>query len=233
MKKICVLFKTHFWNEEVEKNFTLLKISCDKKNIDLYLSYDITNNACDVKYDKLHLFSSDLVSRMNFVDCRHIDRNPDIITLFWFHTHYTVLDFYEKNNNYDLYWSIEYDVSYESWDDFFDVLTSTDLEYDFTAPSLKTKSFLSEEYLVQDWWSWWGFHNQNYQIEMGSYFPLVGFSNLACKILTEEHQKGACGFCEVVVPTIIYNKNLKCLHLKLLYENVSKISHKNRFEFLD
>jgi hypothetical protein len=60
-------------------------------------------------------------------------------------------------------------------------------------------------------WAWWQQHNlQLPNQELTAIFcPVVRFSNQALKILHQKHIEGFCGYCEVVIPTLLKRVGLK------------------------
>lgn len=215
MKKQAILFKTHFINSEILKEYENIRIACDKLDYDIFILYDNTKKYFKFGNVKAFLFSLEdfknagycLVSESILPKCRSIQ---------WFHADFPILFFYNKNKQYDYYWQIEFDVRFNGdWLNFFFQFKKDDS--DFISTNIKDKnSFLK--------WNMWSKHNLNVEEDrlLSSSFPMVRFSNRALDAVDREYKNGFIGYCEITCPTIIKQKGFK----------ISDIGKKNYNDFI-
>lgn len=193
-KEQVILFRTHFIDNEVIKQYRLLKESCGDQ-YDVILLYD--NSFKEVKNTgdcEVHEFNIDDIRNMGFPlwEGRHV----------WFHMDYAVLHFFRTNRNYRNYWVIEYDVRFEgNWKDFFCFFS--DNSSDLLATYLR-------RYQEDPLWRWWNEHNLDSPKEewLAIFCPLLRISNKALHVLQECHEAGLGGYAEMVIPTVLQKSGL-------------------------
>lgn len=196
--KTALVFRTHIWNDFVKNNFE--KIQNEVKNIDVYLSVDNINikanhyfGASDIKYS--HLNHSTAV-----YNGHQMMSNPEL----------AIIDFAQKYD-YDNYYLYEYDiVTKGNYGDIFDILQEYD--HDYIASALRTsKGDFFKCHEINHWLK--QLRNIPYTTICMGYHPLVRYSKKALKILDNHFQNGCWGYCEIIVPTIFHNNDLRCFDL--------------------
>lgn len=211
MKKHAILFKTHFLNDKIIREYNNLTSHCDSKYYDVFLLYDNSKNdfkpARGMKY---FLFNEEDLRKLGpdkENDLPQKDGSGVVLEskFQWIHADYPPVVFYNKNTEYQYYWQIEFDVRFNgNWNKFFDFYKDSDA--DFVSAQIKTKA----EYPT---WGGWGSHNLKVEddVLLESPFPLVRYSNRALQLLGKEFKSGKEGYCEVITPTILNIHNYKIL----------------------
>lgn len=220
------MFRTFLWNDEIQKNFDLLQQSLHELDVDLYISYDTTNSYLDIDYDKVYLFNNSLIEKRKWPYYKHHKKGP-----LWFNGDYTVVDFYLDNKQYDFIWLLEYDLTYNNWRDFFEITSEKIESIDFIGPWLKSNKYINPFMKHEPHWCWWNSCNTFFENMIGVYFPITGYSRKLLELLDKKYKEGIHGFCELIVPTLAFNNELNLVDLKFIYEDLSLIKHKNKYEF--
>lgn len=193
-----------------EQNFDYFYILFDNsKNIDhsnLVQSYK-TNNIC--AYSELEF------NHFNFnkpIDLRHRwgnHQNPK-----YFYAHFRMLMMFLKNPDFDYYWFFDDDVTFTGNikellysynyinDDFIAIQAFKKEAYsDFPRISIINNKMLGSH---GNWLSLCPGPGDNFKKidkHIGSFFPIVRFSNRAMNFLYKTHQEGYYGYSEGFVPT--------------------------------
>lgn len=105
---IAILFKTHIWNDSVEKFVSKIISDLDKKNSNAKLfilmhsdNFQLINEvkSTTIKNYCIQFTKSDIESiyQKGFIN-------------MWLSNHWIMMWFWKYNNNFDYVWSIEYDV---------------------------------------------------------------------------------------------------------------------------
>lgn len=189
MNRTVILYCCHFWSREIENEFLRLKKCCDKY-FDVVLSYDCSSQQDRSPDDfSKHLFTVDQIRKKGYPF--HEQKG------IWYNIDYPILDYYTRNSQYDFYWRIEYDVRFGGdWSDFFRHFT--DNRADLLGTYFKT-------YQDQPDWHWWDKMNlkTDHNNLRGIFFPIARFSKRSLAFLDDKYRKGAAGYCELIVPTLL------------------------------
>jgi len=132
----------------------------------------------------------------------------------YFYAHFRMLVFYINNPNHQYYWFLDDDVSFEGdLKGFFDFYES--LDDDFVA----IQAFKKEDYpefprisvinsrMEGSRGNWLGLcpgpgdNFKSLEFHIGSFFPIVRFSNESMRYLLKIHEEGYYGYSEGFVPT--------------------------------
>jgi hypothetical protein len=149
-----------------------------------------------------------------FIDTRHrwgSHQNPK-----YFYAHFRMLVFFIENPDFDYYWFFDDDVDFIG-----DLKTLLDNYKTETEDFLAIQCFKKEDYLEfpkisiinnrmsgshGHWLEWCPGPGDNFQLfskHIGSFFPIVRFSNRAMKFLLDIHNLGYYGYSEGFVPTTL------------------------------
>ena len=234
---IAVLFRTHKWNADIQQSFDKLYSHIQNfPNIHLYILFD--SDAINISqlppYPLTFSFSRQQIINDNW----QYDPNTHE-HLTWFKGDYCTISFLLNHPQYNIAYTIEYDVDCNNWSTFFTHnlqaihthnphLITTYLRSNIPLPTNTTLLPLHPN--VEPQWFNWQFQNFTYKELLGCYFPIIALSQKAAQIIhpTLQHYKG---FCEVTTPTILYHNNLTILDLKLIYPLYNQLIHKNILDF--
>lgn len=219
MKKNAILFKCHFLNDHIIEEYKRLASSCDPSLYDIVMLYDNTRGDFNpIKGVKYFLFSSSDFKEIGYSLMSSLSKSSVTEYMLtkniqWFHADYPIFFFYKKHPEYKHYWQIEFDVRFTGrWNLFFSSVDKNDA--DFMATSIKSKKEYSD-------YNAWEAHNL--KVDEGllrqSYFPIVRFSNKALVLLDGEFKSGKCGYCEVIIPSLLNIHNYSLLDIDNKFYN--------------
>lgn len=210
-----MVYRTHLWNAEIESTLEYMKQSL--LNTDVILSYD--SKACKptTNHDKIHIYSEDTIRARNWNDTKP-DR-ADCGNLIWYRGDISVVDFSLSNPQYDFIWNIDYDVTYDDWNDFVTVTNQTLENVDFSSCDMMDS-------ITCPTWGKWELQSTNYHPLVAGYFAFFGMSKKACTALNELY-KTHHGYCEVITPTLVHHNNMVCKDVKHVYPKYTQFKHKN------
>lgn len=164
---------------------------------DTFISYHQTSEKVpeEIKVSKHQIFTNDILKRLNY--------SPISNTLLPGSNHFSLLDFYLNNPNYDYYWLIEDDVQYNgSWKYFFKLITYSHIQPDFITSHVRT-------YQEEPEWVWWSTLNHNSKnVPLSKYVrsfnPIFRISNKAIKFIHNALIDQWQGHHEVLLPTLLF-----------------------------
>lgn len=209
------------YHRTLEENNSWLIKKFASANLDHFkVLFDNQNN-----YDKLYvsnIYNADVcMYDMNDFDLYNFNKSIDTKHRWgnhqnpkYFYAHFRMLVFYIKNPQFDYYWFFDDDVDFSGDLQKFLAQYSNETE-DFLA----IQAFKKENYIdfpkisiinnrMQgshgNWLSWCpgpGDNFKDYSKHIGSFFPIVRFSNRAMNHLLDLHEHGYYGYSEGFVPT--------------------------------
>jgi hypothetical protein len=193
MNNTVILFKCYYLNNEILKRFYSLKEQI-ADNIDLVLSYDNSRGDIEKKQDVVyHIYDVNKIVNMGYKYSN--EYNP-----LWINPEYAILNFYLNNKQYKYYWIIDYDVFYNgNWADFINNYSKSEADLITT--------YTTDWHSNEKYWPWTAslkFKKDIHSIRR-AFFAIYRFSNKALRFLNEKYKQGYSGFCEVLVPTLLYN----------------------------
>lgn len=201
--KTVILFKCHSIDKEILKEYKAIASSCDPSLYEVIMLYDNTKNDFVLTEDiKYFLFNQedfrktgyplmDILPKSSFPDFSH-GKN-----IQWFHADFPILIFYKKHPEYSRYWQIEFDIRFSgSWKSFFTI--NDRIDADFLGTIICNKSSNPS-------WGAWNCHNLTIDdnLFLSGVFPMVRLSGKALELIHNELKSGKCGYCELIVPTLI------------------------------
>lgn len=259
-EKCVLLIKTHVWpldpsakangvgllqtcERYVDAIAEYNKLSARKYDYEFCILFDASKNKqgvnpleCDV-----HETTLEKIRELGYIGARspkhrartvssrkHSSRHAPIL---WYNSEYLLLDYYIKNNSdYKYYWVIEYDVLPTG--DFCKYLLAYDkVEDDFLTYNLKMKSDPELDFKGKHWMWWDCIAGFKFIEQLGSYLPVNRFSNRAVSELIRAYDEGAHGYCEILIPSVIYAAGMTCNGLWLTaneYWDDCKLFHKRK-----
>ena len=226
----CILSTYHKTFEENGRNYVINFKNTISENF--YLLFD-NKQSHDIsvlkeKYDDANICSYDDSDFHNLVLDRPIStfhrwgshQNPN-----YFYAHHRMMIFYLKNPNFKYYWFFDDDVTFNG--DLKGFLCHyDDVNADFMAIQIfKKENYIEFPFVSQvnqrmgSGGNWLGFApgpGDNYRSaekHMGSFFPIVRFSNRAMELLVKENEEGYFGYSEGFVPTTIASAGLSVVSM--------------------
>lgn len=207
-----ITFKTHVNSFLFKVNLSkILNDTSSLNNHDFLLLNDDTNNKINTNVNVLNFNKqTNILSKMGYD--------------FWYRADIPILYAYLNNPKYDYYYQIEYDC-YTSWYKFFNRLKNDNS--DMLATWVKNKNSVLCNFKEVNW-TWWNSHNLSILDcdLLGVYFPIIRLSNKACSILKYYYEKGAEGYCEVIVSSILNKEKCKIKDIADILRYVY-INHRN------
>lgn len=192
MKQV-ILFKTHLWNSEIE-NFAI-KLQNECLANDFFILLHDENNILIQKVSN-HILKTKILIFTEF-DIKNIYSKGFISMRL--SNHWIMMWFYKKFNNYDYYWSVEYDVRINGNSI---LLWNYDEKYDFLYPKGNYKRI----------------NHPNINYYSGSkltindryfgYLQLARYSNNAITYLDKCYSEGENGQDELITFSLLNNSNL-------------------------
>jgi hypothetical protein len=209
---IAIVYKTHIWNEEIASTFEYMRKSLP--NTDLYLSYNTQTCNPTIEYNKIHKYSEQTFVDRNW-SYKIPGKNKDF-PLMWYRGDISIVDFSVSHPQYDFVWNIDYDVTYDKWDEFVKVTSKTVNGVDFVGPLT----------IPHDTWDWNDQQTTSFSQLVCCYFAFVGISKRACSLLNVLYQIHS-GYCEILMPTLLYNNGLNCEDIYEVYPDYYDFKHKD------
>lgn len=172
-------------------------------NICVYSDIDFVNHHFNKPIDKHHRWGS--------------HQNPK-----YFYAHFRMLVFYINNPNFDYYWFFDDDIDFSGNIKMF-LDTYLNESEDFMAIQAFKKENYANNYpkisIINNrmtgsrghWLEWCPGPGDNFKhnpVHIGSFFPIVRFSNKAMKHLLDLHNQGFYGYSEGFVPTSLASDGL-------------------------
>lgn len=225
--KTVILFKCHSIDKKILYEYRAISSSCDPLLYDVIMLYD--NSRKDFKpVDgvKYFLFNQEDFKKIGYPLMDKLPKSSILEYMFskniqWFHADYPIFIFYKKHPEYQYYWQIEFDVRFNGpWKYFFS--HHEKLDSDFLSTYIETREQYPE-------WNAWGVHNLDVDDEKlrQSIFPLIRLSNHAIKLLDKEFLSGKCGYCEVIIPSILNINNYKIEEIDRKFYNEKTFTSNN------
>lgn len=231
MVKIVVLLKTHVWNQSVQEFAVKVLLETSGANVDFFILVHDEKGLIQETINKQAENLPQLQDRTIYFTEKDIRSIYD--SGFYgmrYSNHWILMWFFRRNNTYDYYWSVEYDVringpSEQIW--------THDSDADFL-------------YAIG------GYHRPNHKLinhysgskipvekRLFGYIQIARYSRKALVFLDQEYTVGENGQDELITYSLIFNSNLSksCTFLKGLVagvwtwvESYSKINkyHYNR-----
>ncbi len=216
-KEKVILFKCHFLNDQIIAEYRNLALSSASESCDVIMLYD--NSKADFKPIsgvKSFLFTEEDFHTIGYPlrDVLPKSSVPKFMfdySLQWFHADYPVFLFYQTYPEYHYYWQVEFDVRFNgNWEHFFSFYHTNDADFISSYIVGKEKEISGK--------SSWTAHNLKVDEShlRVSPFPVTRFSNRALILLDREFKKGACGYCEVITPSLlnIHNYTMVSIDIK-------------------
>lgn len=201
-KQSCILFLTHVWNEGIEQEF--LKIKSEKPEfVDIYILYDTTKgepNKEEFDFDALKFTAYNLDSE------KYTKKNSQHPGTIWpTNIELPLLWFYKNNQQYEFFWTIEYDVRYTgNWGHIIEEFS--ECKADLLATTIYRYSFRPG---WKHWESLVGPKHIPMERRLRALFPLYRISKTALEIIDAAYKVGWGGHYEVTIPTIIESSGLE------------------------
>lgn len=104
--KTCIIFKTHKWDEHIEKFAQKIRTETSKHNIDFYILMQKTDENLISKVTDKTLIKDIIVFTKSEINSMYTKGFYSM----WLSNHWILMWFYKYHNYYDYYWSVEYDV---------------------------------------------------------------------------------------------------------------------------
>lgn len=200
-----VLYRTHYFNDRVNKNLKHLKKS--KKQIEvLFDNTDKANieGAFNVGYDDYVDSGLKLASLKQIYKCFHNQINPGLFPRFsnvkrqqlWYNIGHSLILYYLANPNYDYYWNVEYDVYFKGqWDYFFDIFKR--YKTDFIGVHIQE----APKNCDVGYWNLFDFEVP-YKKRLRCFGPINRISNRLMKAVYDELIKGNHTYYEQLFPSV-------------------------------
>jgi hypothetical protein len=220
--KIAIIYKTHIWNDEIASTFEYMRQSLP--NHDVFLSYNTKTCTPSLTYDKIHKYGNFLFDERKWSQLP-TGENYNEDNLMWYRSDVSIVDFSVLHPEYDFVWNIDYDVTYDHWNDFIETTTPHLTNVDFLSSDIEC---LTEP--TPHGYEWWSRQSTNKYPLAICYFPFVGISKRAGIMLNEQY-KIHNGYCEVIMPSLILQNNMNCKDIKDVYPNYKQFKHKDLTPF--
>jgi hypothetical protein len=195
MSKQVILYRCHFINDEIIRQYHALKEACSSQ-YDVVMLCDQGSQTQDIPLGiDNHKTTLEDAKAMGYPLWK--DRG------LHFHMDYAVLHFFKQHPDYSYYWIVEYDVRFEgSWEEFFSYFQDDDAH--LLSTFLRTQG-------EDPQWAWWKEHNLEVPVSQlkGMFCPIIRLSKEALILLDHQHSSGLGGYCEVVIPTLLDQAGLK------------------------
>jgi hypothetical protein len=187
MKKIALIYRDHYNNEWTRNRFKKVESELNKINIECFHSSENPS----IKYQ---IFEPALFYKHHF-----FMNNSEIF----------ILDFFNKNQNYDFYFHMDYDVFYNGDISLFmkDIMEN---EFDFLSAYINSKEEYSQKYNCENMWIAQPNSFPNHYKLLHAFIPFNGYSKSYISFLDNYYKEnGIPAFCEVSLPTLALNNNFK------------------------
>lgn len=211
MKRNALLFITHKVDDKIIELFGQLKReTSEREGFDLFLVYNGNEGNChkDVEkfnHDKVFYFNEDVVNECGFKMHYYYPYNQKF---FGHNVEYSFLTFFRKNNNYDYYWIIEYDVLFNgNWNTFFDYFEDKDTDF-ITNYIGSVKNAMNKLKMWKEQFGkflWLKTLNIPLENRYRSLNCIFRISNRAMKYVVDLYDKGNYGFYEIFMVTVLKN----------------------------
>lgn len=201
LKRHAFLLATQNISERVIKNYSDIQtatctlgetfILYHKKHNDLPAYLKGVNN---------HIFTDSILFDLNYIPLQN--------TLIPGSNHFSLLDFFLRNPDFEYYWYIEYDVVFNGkWERFFKEVCHFDIDF--------ISSYLAL-YKSKPLWHWWDtLQHPNKSIPLdnriSSFNPIYRISFQALSFIHDALLNKWSGHHEVLLPTLIYNNKFKVM----------------------
>lgn len=202
MKQAILFLSDKSSNWIVDHFRKLTEVHCD--NTHVYFLYHKRNNHIPNTIQQLNFytFTDDVLHQMGYAPIEN--------KLIPGSNHFPLLQFYLDYPDYDYYWLIEDDVSFNgSWDYFFNSFREQKSDFISTHVNL---------YHESPEWYWWNSIVTDYKLakeKVKSFNPIYRLSNAALKNIDFALKNGWSGHHEVLIPTLLYEKGFKILDMGL------------------
>lgn len=187
MNKIALIYRDHYNSQWTTNRFRKIESELSKINIDCF--HSIQNPTINYKIYEPALFYKN----------HFFMNNPEIF----------ILDFFNKNKNYDFYFHMDYDVFYNGDISIFmeDIMKN---DFDFLSAYINSKEEYIEKYHAENMWiPKPNSFPSNYKL-LHAFIPFNGYSKSYITFLDKYYeQNGIPAFCEVSLPTLALNNNFK------------------------
>jgi hypothetical protein len=207
----AILFKCHYMDETVMHNLAKLKAEAPH-GYKVFILWDSTN-----KPIRSDAFNFDYQTYLNcdyrIADCTFLNTFKGVQgfptefeqQVIWHNPEYPVMLFYLQNREFDYYYSIEYDVSFNGdWSDFFKACE--DSTADFLACNLRDKA--TNDIAIENYWDLINFECEEEQ-KFAAFGAIQRYSNEMLRIYDKFLRNGLFGYYEITMPTIAKIANLE------------------------
>jgi len=196
-ERTLIVFQTHILTQPILDEFLRIQAVADRQTT-VKLFYD--NTASDFDFSLLRCEEDFfLFNRKDVFDFFNIECISDN---FYGNANLPLLYFSCQNPEYKFYWVVEYDVRFSGeWKFFIDSFRSTDA--DLLGTTLCSKEFYPE------WFHWDSVEPPETEDSLEfirGFFPVVRYSQLACRLLVTAYHDGWRGHFEGLVPTVLYSR---------------------------
>ncbi len=196
MKQV-VLFLTNRSDEWTLSKFRTLELA-QNESTDIYILYHQSSEIVPeaIKKTNHYPFTNDILYSLGY--------QPINSSLLPGSNHFPLLKFYLEHSHYEYYWLVEDDVCFTGkWSDFFSYHSSNPADL---------LSSIVRRYTEVPYWGWWNslqIESENIPLEnrVRSFNPIYRLSNSALKCIDHALQNGWSGHHEVLIPTLLYNRN--------------------------
>lgn len=200
--KLVVLFKTHLWNDDIEKFADKIYEETRTKGVDFFILMNFENN--------------NIINNIKNVNLKNITKvfgTEDIKKIYskgfynlYLSNHWILMWFFKINGGYDYYWSIEYDVRITG--DSSKIWTH-ESDNDFLFP-LGNHRNLGHTYRRHYFGTSLTDNDKHY-----GYLQLARYSNQALKYLDEQFMSGENGQDEMITFSLLNKGKFKMSKLFL------------------
>lgn len=200
-ERTLIVFQTHLLTQPILDEFFRIQSVADWQ-INVKLFYD--NSASDFDFSLLRCEEDYfLFNRKDVFDYFNIE--DDSSGNLYGNANLPLLYFSRQYPEYQYYWVVEYDVRFSGdWNLFFDSFRSTDA--DLLGTTLYEKEFNPE-------WFYWDSieapETEAFLRFIRGFFPVVRYSQLACRLLVTAYHDGWRGHFEGLVPTFLYSRGCR------------------------
>jgi hypothetical protein len=202
--KTALLWMTHVWDQEIEKEFERFFDLDYPGSPEVWLVLDArTTGAKDIarRFRRCHaIVESEMFSRLPYPRLERETLHD--------HVHFPVMDFYLAHPGFDYYWVVEFDVRYTGdWGSFL-------RSYEAYDQDLITSHI--RHYRDEPSFGWWcTLQHPTETIEKAGYVRsfnvIYRISNRALALVHEKQKNGWRGFAEVLFPTLLENNGYTLL----------------------
>lgn len=203
--KNVILFQTHIITNDILREFQRI-LKASEGYADTYLLFDDKGMQVPDEVKKLKYFplNKKTISQLNYpmlIDSKIMAEFPDLNAIQQVNNQLGLFNFYLKNQDYNNYWFIEYDVRYSgNWKNIFECFDDSNIS-DFITSHIR---YYFEE---PKWIYWYLSHPVNSISEekrIRSFNTIMRLSNRALKFLHNSLTDGWAGHLEVLISTLLY-----------------------------